>query len=73
MIADGEAPSAVTFVADDGTELDTVPSNPEASLARRILAHGRSADAVLLLQGPRTRSHHRLGVREPHTSDITMM
>jgi len=28
VIADGEAPSAVTFVADDGTELDTVPVEP---------------------------------------------
>jgi hypothetical protein len=28
VIADGEAPSAVTFVADDGTELDTVTVEP---------------------------------------------
>lgn len=28
VIADGEAPTAVTFVADDGTELDTVPVEP---------------------------------------------
>jgi hypothetical protein len=28
VIADGEAPSAVTFVAADGTELDTVPVDP---------------------------------------------
>jgi hypothetical protein len=28
VIADGEAPSAVTFVADDGTEIDTVPVTP---------------------------------------------
>jgi hypothetical protein len=28
VIADGEAPSAVTFVAADGTEMDTVPVDP---------------------------------------------